>query len=91
MQTKLEANSGKRDELLRWILDAACDAQQTTPWGQGCYVAVLEKVDELAGECVRLTEVLSHLLWRVQVRFSRSGQCLGSLLCGGAYQVRKGV
>jgi hypothetical protein len=69
MQTKLEANGGKRDELLRWVLDAACDAQQTTPWGQGCCAAVLEKVDELAGECVRLTEVLSHLLWRVQVRF----------------------
>jgi hypothetical protein len=31
MQTKVEANGSKRDELLKWILDAACNGQQTIP------------------------------------------------------------
>ncbi|GAQ79898.1 VRR-NUC domain containing protein [Klebsormidium nitens] len=74
LKTKLEVNGAKRDELLRWIVDAACDARQTTPWGQGCHVAVMEKVAELAGESVRLPEGLHHLLWRVQRLFFLNGE-----------------
>lgn len=31
MQTKVDSNGSKRDELLKWILNAACNGQQTIP------------------------------------------------------------
>eukprot|EP00850_Spirogloea_muscicola_P009276 SM000052S17668 [mRNA] locus=s52:48375:53421:+ [translate_table: standard] len=74
LKVKQELATARRDELLLWLAAACSDRSQKTTFGDQSGLHILEGAMEVAGLCIRISDLAAHLLWRVQRLFFLNGE-----------------
>ncbi|KAH9312958.1 hypothetical protein KI387_027993 [Taxus chinensis] len=75
LKKKSEVGSAKKDELLQWLFSAAHQQREKSLMGaSGSISSLYSLFAEVAGCCVKISDLAGFLLWRVQRLFFLNGE-----------------